>query len=226
MALKGTMEKKKMSDGAEIGCYRVQPTGARRGGLVLIQEIFGVTEHIMEQCDIYAAEGYEVLAPALYDREHPNFQASYSPEDIQTGIKLARTEHPFDLSIADTQTCIDDLKARGPVFITGYCYGGSVTWAAAARCTGLSAASAYYGGNIGQMIDLAPKCPTICHFGEKDHGIPMEVVNKLRDAHPDVKVYVYPAGHGFNSDRRTDYDAESAKLAKERTLELFRANGG
>jgi carboxymethylenebutenolidase len=226
MALKGKMEKMTMSDGAQIGVYRVQPTGTRRGGLVLIQEIFGVTEHIMELCDGYAADGYEVLAPALYDREHRNFQASYSPEDIQTGIKLARAEHPFDLSIKDTQTCIDDLKQRGHVFITGYCYGGSVTWAAAGRLNGLSAAASYYGGNIGSMIDLNPKCPTICHFGEKDHGIPMEVVRKVEAAHPDVKVYVYPAGHGFNSDRRTDYDEASAKLAKQRTLELFHANSG
>ena len=99
MALKGKMEKMKMSDGAEIGVYRVQPTGARRGGLVLIQEIFGVTEHIMELCDGYAADGYEVLSPAIYDREAPNFQASYSPEDIQKAIKIARAEHPFDLSV-------------------------------------------------------------------------------------------------------------------------------
>jgi carboxymethylenebutenolidase len=226
MALKGKMEKMTMSDGAEIGVYRVQPSGARRGGLVLIQEIFGVTEHIMELCDGYAADGYEVLAPALYDREHPNFQATYSPEDIQLGIKLARAEHPFELSIKDTQTCIDDLKARGPVFITGYCYGGSVTWAAAGRCDGLSAASSYYGGNVGQMIDLNPKCATICHFGEKDHGIPMEVVKKLAAAHPDVQVFLYDAGHGFNSDRRTDFDAGAAALARQRTLELFRANGG
>ena len=226
MATRGTMTRMKMSDGAEIGVYHVQPSVARRGGLVLIQEIFGVTEHIMELCDGYAADGYEVLGPALYDREAPNFQATYSPEDIQKAIKIARGEHPFDLSVADAQVCIDDLKKRGNVFITGYCYGGSVTWAAAGRCTGLSAASGYHGGNIGQMIDLNPKCPTILHFGENDHGIPMEIVTKVKDAHPDVKVYVYPAGHGFNSDRRTDYHEESAKLARQRTLDLFRANGG
>ncbi|MEJ0028273.1 MAG: dienelactone hydrolase family protein [Rhizomicrobium sp.] len=226
MAPKGKMEKMTMSDGAQIGVYRVQPEGARRGGLVLIQEIFGVTEHIMELCDGYAADGYEVLGPALYDREHPNFQATYSPEDIQTGIKLARAEHPFDLSIADTQTCIDDLKARGAVFITGYCYGGSVTWAAAGRCTGLAAAAGYYGGNIGQMIDLEPKCPTILHFGEKDHGIPMETVQKIAAAHPKVQVFLYDAGHGFNSDRRTDFNPDAAALARKRTLELFRAHGG
>lgn len=226
MALQGKMEKMKMSDGAEIGIYRVAPKGARKGGLVLIQEIFGVTEHIMEVCDSYANEGYEVLGPALYDREAPNFQASYSPEDIQKAIKIARGDHPFELSVKDTQVCIDALKSKGPVFITGYCYGGTVTWAAACQCTGLAAASGYYGGNIAQMNDQKPKCPTIFHFGRNDHGIPMEAVDKIKAAHPDVKVYVYEAGHGFNSDRRTDYHEESAKLARQRTLELFRANGG
>src|SRR5579859_1284581 len=120
----GKMTMMTMSDGASIGVYHVRPTGPRRGGLVLIQEIFGVTEHIKELCDGYAAEGYEVLAPALYDREAPGLQASYTPEDVQKSIKIARELHPFALSIADTQTCIDALKAAGPVFITGYCYGG------------------------------------------------------------------------------------------------------
>ena len=224
---RGTMTKMRMSDGAEIGVYHVEPKGARRGGLVLIQEIFGVTEHIRECCDSFADEGYEVLGPSLYDREAPGFQVSYSPEDVQKAIKIARGEHPFELSIADSQTCIDALKAKGKVFITGYCYGGTVSWAAACKCDGLAAASGYYGGNIASMNDWQPKCPTILHFGENDHGIPMDAVEKIRAAHPDVKVYVYEgAGHGFNSDRRADYNPEAAKLAKHRTLELFRANGG
>jgi carboxymethylenebutenolidase len=223
---KGTMITMTMSDGAEIGVYHVEPTGKRRGGLVLIQEIFGVTDHIKECCDSYAAEGYEVLGPALYDREAPGFAVSYSPEDIQKAIKIARGEHPFDLSIADAGTCIDALKSKGPVFITGYCYGGSVTWAAACKCDGLAAASGFYGGNIAQMSDWQPKCPTILHFGEHDHGIPMDAIDKIKKAHPEVSVYVYDAGHGFNSDRRTDYNPEAAKLARARTLELFRKNGG
>ena len=227
MSLRGKMIKMKMSDGAEIGVYHVDPVGQRRGGLVLIQEIFGVTEHIKEMCDKFAAEGYEVLGPALYDREAPGLQASYTPEDIQKAIKIARGEHPFELSIKDTQTCIDALKGKGPVFITGYCYGGSVTWAAACKCEGLAAASGYYGGNIYSMNDWQPRCPTILHFGKKDHGIPMEQVEKIKAAHPDVKVYVYEdAGHGFNSDRRDDYNEEAHKLGMKRTLELFRANGG
>ena len=226
MALKGKMIRMKMADGAEIGVYHVEPQGERRGGLVLIQEIFGVTDHIRECCDSYAAEGYEVLGPALYDREAPGLEASYSPEDIQKCIKIAREQHPVDLSLADTQVCIDALKDKGPVFITGYCYGGSISWLAACRLTGLAAASGFYGSMVPATANEQPKCPVILHFGEHDHGIPMEGVNKVKAAHPEVPVYVYDAGHGFNSDRRSDYNDAAAKLAKQRTLDLFRANGG
>jgi len=226
MAHRGTMTSMKMGDGAELGVYHVEPDGERRGGLVLIQEIFGVTEHIKEQCDLFAVGGYEVLAPSLYDREEPGFQVSYSPEDIQRAIRIARGQHPFDLSVADTQVCIDALKDKGPAFITGYCYGGSVVWAAACRCTGLAAASGYYGAKIGEMAEENPRCPTILHFGRHDHGIPMEVVEKVKRLHHDVAVYIYDAGHGFNSERRTDYNEDAARLARQRTLDLFRANGG
>ncbi len=214
-----------MSDGAAIGTYHVEPTGPRRGGLVLIQEIFGVTEHIREQCDLYAAEGYEVIAPALFDREAPGLQASYSPEGRQMALKIAREQHPFALSIADTRHCIDLLKDKGPVYITGYCYGGSVTWAAACRCDGLAAASGYYGSLIPQLVDETPRCPVILHFGKNDKSISLEGVEKVKARHPEVEVYLYDAGHGFDSDRRSDYHEESAKLARERTLALFRANG-
>jgi carboxymethylenebutenolidase len=165
-----------------------------------------------------------VWAPSLFDREEPGFQVGYSAEDIQKAIRIARGEHPFDLSVKDAQVCIDVLKSKGPVFITGYCYGGSITWAAACRCTGLNAASGYYGSLIAQMTAETPKCPTILHFGRDDHGIPLEVAEKVKTLHPDVEVCLYDAGHGFNSDRRSDYHEPSAKLARERTLALFRAN--
>lgn len=226
MPFNGKMTSMTMRDGAAIGVYHVEPPGARRGGLVLIQEIFGVTDHIREQCDVYAAEGYEVLAPALFDREAPGLQASYSPEDVQSSLRVARELHPFDQSVADVQTCIDSLKDKGPVFITGYCYGGSVTWAAACRCTGLAAASGYYGGMIPKMAEETPRCPTILHFGKLDKGIPLDGVEAVRARHPEVEVYLYDAGHGFNSDRRGDFHDESATLSRARTLALFRANGG
>jgi carboxymethylenebutenolidase len=116
-----------MADGAEIAVYHVVPKGERKGGLVLIQEIFGVTDHIRDLCDEYAADGYEVLAPALYEREAPGFECDYTGADFERAAKLARELHPFELSLKDAQTCIDALKDKGPVFMNGYCYGGSVT---------------------------------------------------------------------------------------------------
>ncbi len=216
-----------MADGAEIAVYRAEPVGARRGGLVLIQEIFGVNAHIRAVADSYAAEGYEVLAPALFDREVPGFEVGYDDAGKAAGVKLARQEHPFTQSLADTQTCVDALRGKGPVFVVGYCYGGSVTWFAATRMAGVAAASGYYGSLIPGAAEEAPLCPTILHFGRHDHGIPMDGVEKVIAAgHPKLEVFVYDAGHGFNCDQRADYDAASAELARERTLALFRANGG
>jgi carboxymethylenebutenolidase len=168
-----------------------------------------------------------VLAPALFDREAPGFEVGYDGEGMAAGIALSREKHPLELSIADIQSCVEALRDKGPAFVTGYCYGGSLAWFAATRLEGVAAASAYYGRLIPEYAWEKPRCPTICHFGRRDHGIPMEGVEKLiAVGHANVKVYVYDAGHGFNCDQRADYDAESAALAKARTLELFRANGG
>lgn len=227
----GAMEKMTMSDGAEIGVYHVQPEGERRGGLVLVQEIFGVTDHIRDLAEEYAADGYEVLAPALFDREHPGFEADYSGDGLARGVELARVLHPIDVSLADVQTCVNALKGAdgngGPVFVVGYCYGGSIAWFAATRLEGVAAASSYYGSQVPPTADEVPKVPVILHFGRHDQGIPMEGVDKVIAAgHPNATVYIYEAGHGFNSDRRKDYHEPSSDLAKERTLELFEANGG
>lgn len=223
----GEMIRMAMSDGAEIGAYHVAPPGTRRGGLVLVQEIFGVTVHIRDLCDDYAQAGYEVIAPALFDREHPGFEAEYTGADFARAVQLARELHPFDLSLKDVQTCVDALAQHGPVFVVGYCYGGSVAWFAATRLTGVAAASGYYGSQVPGAADEAPKVPVMLHFGRYDTGIPMEGVEAVvaRDW-PMATVHVYEAGHGFNSDRRKDYHEASADLARERTLELFEANGG
>ncbi|MDE2182408.1 MAG: dienelactone hydrolase family protein [Alphaproteobacteria bacterium] len=219
----GRMIPMNMSDGKSLGVYHVEPKGARRGGLVVIQEIFGITGHIKAVCDGFAADGYEVIAPALFDRQMPGFVCGYSPEEMQKGAALAYGA-PIESRVADVQSCIDALK--GPVFLVGYCFGGSVAWAAACRGTGVAAASSYYGRLAPEMADERPKCPTICHFGKSDASIPMEKVEMLAAKRPDVAVYVYDAGHGFNSDRPTHRDDAAAKLARERTLELFRKHAG
>lgn len=223
----GTITRMTMSDGAAINVYHVPPVGERRGGVVVVQEIFGLTEHIRAVADEYAADGYEVYAPALFDREAPGFEAEYDEAGIARGIELARTLHPFALTLADVQTCVDALAPAGPVFVVGYCYGGSVAWLAAATMHGVAAASAYYGGQIPDAADAGPQVPVVLHFGRFDQSIPMDGVDKvIAKAWPKAEIHVYEAGHGFNSDRRKDFHEPSATLAKTRTLALFHANGG
>ena len=218
-----TITLKSAFDGFELAAYRAKPTDARRGGLVLIQEIFGITDHIRELADSFAEEGYETIATAFYDRLEPGFAADYGQEAVAKGVRYSQ-ETPWDQVAGDVQAAIDALS--GPVFATGFCWGGAATWLAACRCTGLSAASAFYGRRITEMMNETPKVPIILHFGKTDASIPPERVEEIRQAHPDVPVHLYEAGHGFMSDRRADYHPDSAHLARLRTLALFSNNGG
>ncbi|WP_333585366.1 dienelactone hydrolase family protein [Phenylobacterium sp.] len=211
------------ADGFEFQAYHVRPDDARRGGLVLIQEIFGVTDHIQELADGFAEDGYEVIAPAFYDRQQPGFQASYEPADMQRAVALSQAA-PWDLVAADAQAAIDALG--GPVFVAGYCWGGAAAWLTAARCEGVAAASCFYGRRISELLDETPRCPTILHFGKTDASIPLERVEEIRTRHPDLPIYLYDAGHGFFSDRRKDYVPDAARLARLRTLQIFARNGG
>jgi carboxymethylenebutenolidase len=218
-----TITLKSRRDGFELATYHARPEDARRGGLLLIQEIFGVTEHIRELADGFAADGYEVIAPSFYDRLERGFAADYSPEAIQKGVRYSQAT-PWDQVAGDAQAAIDALKP--PVFATGYCWGGAATWLAACRCDGLSAAAAFYGRRISELKDETPRCPIILHFGKSDASIPPARVEEIAAAHPDVPIYNYDAGHGFVSDRRADYHADSARLARLRTLAHFANHGG
>ena len=219
-----TISLKSPLDGFEFYAYHAPPEDARQGGLVVIQEIFGVTEHIRDIADSFAADGYEVLAPSLYDRLHPEYEAEYDePETIQQGVEYSQAT-PWDQVAADLQAVVDQLKP--PVFVVGYCWGGTATWLAACRCKGVTAASAYYGRRIPELVEETPACPIILHFGKSDASIPMETVEAIRAKHPEIPIYLYDAGHGFASDRRKDYHHDSAKLARLRTLKLFARPGG
>jgi carboxymethylenebutenolidase len=210
-------------DGFTFDAYHAKPTDARRGGLLLIQEIFGVTDHIRELCDGFAEDGYEVIAPAFYDRLERGFAADYSPESIQKGVQYSQGT-PWDQVAADAQAAIEALS--GPVFVTGFCWGGAATWLVACRCDGVAAAAGYYGRRISELKDETPRCPTLLHFGKDDASIPPERIDEIRERHPDLPIYLYDAGHGFVSDRRADYHPDSARLARLRTLQLFANNGG
>jgi len=212
------------ADGHRLQAYEAAPAGAARGGVVVVQEIFGVNDHIRRVADGYAADGYHVIAPALFDRVRPGIELGYADADIAEGRKI-RGQLSFEQALADVEAARKAL-GDGKTGIVGYCWGGTVTWLAAARIAGFAAAASYYGGGIGQFAAEHPRCPTQCHFGEKDHAIPHTEVAAVRDANPGVEVYTYPAGHGFNCDARASFDAAAAKLARERTLAFFRKHIG
>ena len=212
-------------DGHRLQAYEARPAGRPRGALVVVQEIFGVNSHIRRVADGYAAAGYRVLAPALFDRVRPGIELGYADADIAEG-RAIREKITFDNALTDVGAALDALRATGNVGVVGYCWGGTVTWLAAARLAGFAAASSYYGGGIGKFATEAPRCPTQCHFGDKDHAISLDEVEAVRKANPGVQVFVYAAGHGFNCDARGSYDAKAAALARERTIEFFRTHVG
>ncbi|MBN9081217.1 MAG: carboxymethylenebutenolidase [Rhizobiales bacterium 62-17] len=211
-------------DGQKIGAYVAKPAGTAKGAVIVLQEIFGANQHIRKTADLYAEQGYLAIAPALYDRVEPDVELGYTGDDPKTGMAIrAKTELPKTL--LDIEAAIDHVKSAGKVGIVGYCWGGTLVFAAVCKLPGVAAGSAYYGGGIAQMLDMKPTAPIIMHFGENDHGIPLTDVDKVKAALPDVPVYVYPgAGHGFNCDERASYQKEGADLARSRTLEFFAKN--
>jgi carboxymethylenebutenolidase len=206
------------SDSFKLGAYRAEPSGAAKGGIVVIQEIFGVNHHIRAVCDRFAGEGYVAVAPALFDRQHPDFECGYSPDEIANARKYVANPD-WGAMMKDVQAAIDDAKQSGPTAIIGYCLGGTLAFLAGAKLNGLSAAIGYYGGQIVKNADEKPKVPTQLHFGEKDASIPMSDVETIKQKRGgDCEIYVYAdAQHGFFCDERGSYNEAAAKLAWERS---------
>jgi carboxymethylenebutenolidase len=221
-----TITLKSPIDGFNFTALHAAATGRRKGGIVIIQEIFGLDRYMAEDLARWAAKGFEALAPSMYDRQKPGFVADHDPAGAQEGVKYAQANGVAN-AVSDVQACVDSLKAKGPVFIVGYCYGGWIVWEAASKVSGLAAASSYYGGRIKDAVRQSVAVPTICHFGRKDGHIPAEEIKAaIRNAHPEIPVYIYEnSGHGFNNDGRPDSDLADAELARTRTLEFFEAHG-
>ena len=219
----GMLLKTIASDGHEFDTYIAQPNGTPLGGLVIIQEIFGLNNHIKSIADRYACEGYLVTAPALFDRIDKGIELNYESKDIIKGRDLKNATGD-ELPLKDIDAARSIASAAGKVGIIGFCWGGTLAWLAACKVPGFTCASSYYGGGIAGLISFTAKCPVIFHFGRKDQAIPPEEVEIIRVSQPDNHVYLYPAGHGFNCDKRRDFEPTSSKIAEERTLEFLKKN--
>lgn len=222
----GKMIELTASDGFKLGAYVAEPGGKARGAVVVMQEIFGVNSHIKSVADGFAADGYRSIAPAEFDRAQRNYDAGYTQPEIQAGIALMQ-KLTWEGTMLDIAASVAHVKSAGKVGIVGYCRGGTSTFLASAKVAGLSAAVSYYAGFVQNFIAEKPKCPLMFHFGELDQNPSPEVGKQMLAANPQAKGFFYSgANHGFNCDQRPSYHAESAKLARERTLAFFREHLG
>lgn len=218
----GTYVKLTAADGHELGAYVTESSGPARGAIVVVQEIFGVNSHIRSVTDDYATQGFNAIAPALFDRVQRDVELDYNPHDSAQGMKMAR-QIGLDTALKDVAAAISFARQKWnsvKVGVLGYCYGGSLAWLSATRLDP-AAAVGYYGGQIAQNATEVPRCPVMLHFGAKDPHIGPADIEKIRQAHPDLPIFLYDAGHGFNCDQRKDFNRDAAKLARQRTLEFF-----
>ncbi len=210
----------KAEDGHSLSAYVATPAGACKGGIVIIQEIFGINGHIRDICDRFAKCGYAAIAPALFDRIEPGIELDYDPDGVAKGIELkGKSDEP--LALMDIATAHDHIAEYGDISVIGYCWGGTLAYLSACKLSGFSKAIGYYGGGIAQIMNEQPQIPLMLHFGDQDASIPMTDVDAIMTARPETVTYVYQAGHGFNCDRRASYNAEATKLALKRSLDFI-----
>ena len=219
----GTFKSLTASDGHQFDAYIAQPSEKPKAGIVVLQEIFGVNAHIREVADLYASQGYYVVAPPTMSRVRNGIELGYTDADMQTGFaaKLEVDALPNNPVMLDIQAAINEAKTAGKVGIVGYCWGGLLTWKSAAQLTGLSAAVPYYGGGMPDHSALSPKCPVMAHFASNDSYIPLDAVEAFSKAHPEVEIHIYEGHHGFNCDHRAAYNEAAAKTARQRTFDFF-----
>ncbi len=215
------------SDGHTLGAYRSDPDGTPRGGIVVVQEIFGVNSHIRSICDRLTDEGYAAIAPALFDRTERDFQSGYSADEVARAREFI-AKPDWDAFVRDTDAARAAIAETGSIGVVGFCMGGTVAFLAATRLDGIAAASGFYGGRIDAFADETPRCPVQLHYGSEDHGIPMDNVDRVRARRgEDCDIFVYKgAGHGFHCDERTSHHPEASALAWSRTLDFFATHIG
>jgi carboxymethylenebutenolidase len=205
-----------------IGAYLAKPPGKPSGGVVVVQEIFGVNPHIRDVVERFAALGYTAIAPAFFDHVETGVELDYGADGFQRGRELVG-QISFELALEDVASAAQSIAGAGRIGVVGYCWGGTVALLSATRL-GLPAVS-YYGARNVNFLHEKPRAPVQFHFGEHDTSIPAAAVQRHREAFPDMEIYTYPAEHAFNRDvDGKHYDAPSAQLALERTLAFFAGN--
>lgn len=209
------------ADGHRFSAWRADPAGPVRGGIVILHAVYGLTDHMGDVCDGYAARGYAAIAPALYDRLQPGMVHAYTAEGVAAG-SAAYASLTREQILADVAACAGALRgaggAPGKVAISGFCTGGTWAWIAATELP-FDAQVNFYGSQVPAHLDRLPRCPTLMHYGDSDHVVSVEKIGRIRAAVPDAELHVYPGGqHAFFNPQQPSYDAGHAALAMDRTI--------
>jgi len=211
------------ADGHRFSVWQDLPDEAALGSVIVLQEIFGVNNHIRRVCAQFAANGFAAFAPRLFERVGGDVEFGYDEDGIGQGrARIARLG--WDEALLDVAATAAHARRFGQVGVVGYCWGGSLAWLSATRL-GLPAVS-YYGARSRPFVDEQPGAAVMLHFGEHDPLIPADFRQAFSDRHPELPQFVYPAGHGFNCNERSDFHPESSAIAWRRTLGFFREHLG
>lgn len=207
------------ADGHRFEIARADPAGPAKGGVIVLHAIYGLTEHIRSVCDKWADAGYAAVAPAHFDRIGPGRVFGYAADGADAGRKSYAATNEANIS-AEIAACRDALAGSGPVIVSGFCTGGSSAWLAAATLDGIAAQVNFYGSHVASRhLGLHPRCPTIIHYGDADHVVPIADVERIRAANPGVELHIYPgAGHAFFNPEQAHFDASAAALSWQRSL--------
>jgi len=202
-----------------IEAYKSMPSGDPKGAVVVIQEIFGVSNHLKRVTDAYAADGYIAIAPSFFDRVEKNLVLGYSEFDRGRNLAGQLTD---DMIINDINAAADAVRGVGKVGLVGYCWGGSAVFLGCCR-SNVDCGSAYYGSRIIEYSpQMQPKVPVAYHYGKIDHSLPMDAVQKIIQEQPEGEHHIYEgADHGFNCDDRPQFNSDASNLARKRTLDFF-----
>ncbi|WP_263384275.1 dienelactone hydrolase family protein [Granulicella arctica] len=226
----GSFTTLKAADGHEFQAYVAMPEGAAIGGLVVVQEIFGVNQSIRDVADAYAKDGFVAVAPAIFDRYERNVELGYGDGDMQKAFGLYAKLN-MDTVLLDVAAAFDEAKAKSgkDVGVTGYCYGGLTSWMSATQGETVkikpACAVGFYPGGVGSVATQEPSCPVMLHFGGADSHIGSDQIEAVRTAHPEVEIFVYDgAEHGFANHMRPSYKPDAAALARDRTLAFFKTH--
>lgn len=205
------------ADGFVFEAFRASPKQGKKGGLVILQEIFGVTDQLKGVVRAYAQDGYDTIIPALYDRIAPGAVVPFNEPDRGRDMAYGM---PLDKVMLDIAAAVESVQGPHGVSILGFCWGGGVIIRAAAELN-LRGAIAFYGTRLSTYFDQKPKCPLLFHFAKTDPNSTPEIIAQVRQTFPAAETHIYEAGHAFCNDARPVYVEEAAKLARSRTLDFL-----